>query len=297
MKWRNPDDEYANRPNLRREDVKKILEWISKQPHLPKISELEAILFIHSCYYSLEQAKKTIDVHYTIRTHSPEFFAKRDSSAREILDMTDIQLQVPLPGLTPEGYKIIFINLLDHDASKYNFTASLKLYSFISDLHLWTEGTAEGHILLVNMQGMNLGHIARLGLVQMKKYLTYLQDALPLRIKGLYFINANSVTDKLVSMMKPLMNKELISIMRVFTTMESVYKVIPQEIFPKELGGSSKSYAELQRDMKEGLAANRDFFLEFENQRWVDESKRPGKPKTANDLFGIEGNFKKLDFD
>ncbi|XP_059622662.1 retinol-binding protein pinta-like [Phlebotomus argentipes] len=297
MEWRNPEEEYSSRSDLKREDVKKILEWISKQPHLPEISELEAILFVHSCYYSLEQAKKTIDTYYTIRTHSPEFFAKRDTNAPEILDTMEIQLQVPLPGLTPEGYKIIFCNLLDYDATKYNFTASLKLYSFVSDLHLWTEGTAEGHILLVDMQGMSLGHIARLGLVQMKKYITYLQDALPVRIKGLYFINANPITDKLLAMMKPFMNKQLTSMLQAFTTMESVYKVIPREMFPKELGGQSKSFEELQKDMKQSMAAHRNFFLEQENSRLVNENLRPGKPKTANDLFGIEGNFKKLDFD
>jgi len=40
----------------------------------------------------------------------------------------------------------------------------------------------------------------------------------------------------------------------------------------------------------------RDWFKEQESVK-TDESKRPGKPKTHDDLFGLEGSFRQLVID
>ncbi len=47
---------------------------------------------------------------------------------------------------------------------------------------------------------------------------------------------------------------------------------------------------------KKKLEDNRDFLLQQEKYR-SDESKRPGKPKTTEEIFGIEGSFRKLNVD
>jgi len=41
---------------------------------------------------------------------------------------------------------------------------------------------------------------------------------------------------------------------------------------------------------------SRDFLLEREKMK-SDEPKRPGRPKTSQDLFGMEGSFRQLNID
>jgi hypothetical protein len=44
------------------------------------------------------------------------------------------------------------------------------------------------------------------------------------------------------------------------------------------------------------IESYRDWFKEQETVK-ADEAKRPGKPKTHDDLFGMEGSFKQLSID
>lgn len=74
------EDEIKNNPELRMADIKTLRDWCEKQPHLPKISDKELALFMHSNYYLLEPTKVTIDTYFTIRTHVPEFFSNKDVS-------------------------------------------------------------------------------------------------------------------------------------------------------------------------------------------------------------------------
>ncbi|XP_003399181.1 alpha-tocopherol transfer protein-like [Bombus affinis] len=292
------EDELKNNPDLKEEDMQMLRDWYKKQPHLPKITDSELVLFLHSNYYRMEPTKTTIDAYYTVRSHVPEFFSNRDPLGSKELrkSFQTITIQV-LETKTPEGYAVLYGRLIDTDPSNYVYNDAMKFLSMVLDLWLYKEGTTQGHIILFDMKNVVFGHAARLNPMGLKKYLFYLQEALPVRLKGFHFMNITSVMDVILNMMKPFMKKELLDMLHTHTTLDTVAKFLPVDILPNEAGGKAGPLMQLHEKSVKMLEDNRDWFLEEEQTRRVNESLRAGKGKTATDLFGVEGTFKKLDID
>ncbi|XP_077282417.1 alpha-tocopherol transfer protein-like [Temnothorax americanus] len=291
------EEELKKNPELKEADIQMLREWCKKQPHLPKISDSELALFLHSNYYRLEPTKTTIDAFYTVRTHIPEFFSNRDPNNNKELKkaIKTVTAQV-LEGTTKEGYKIIYGRLLDSDPSHFVYNDVMKLQNMVIDLWLYTEGTCEGNIILIDMKNVSFGHVGRLSPMGLKKWLYYLQEGLPVRLMGLHFMNSSPVIDVIMNMMKPFMKKQLMDMFHMHTTNDTLEKFVPLEVLPNEAGGQTGSLQELHDKQVKKLVDHVAWFQEEEGHR-VNEALRPGKAKTATDLFGVEGSFKKLEID
>jgi hypothetical protein len=288
------ETEYAKDKNLTREDVKILSKWMAKQPHLPKVPELHLVLFLQSCYYRIEPAKIAIDNFFTMRTLCPDLFGTPSvESLKEELSVGSINL---LPKTTPEGYAVICMKLLDPAPEHYRHVNQINLLDLITMWNLHQKGTSNGVLALFDMKGISFGHLTRVNLVAMKKHLFYVQEATPVRIKGLHCINVAPFTDKLVKMAKPFLKKELLDMLNFHESMETLYKYVPKEIMPKDYGGEDPSLATLHEENTKNLLENMDLFKWIDTLK-VDESKRPGKPKNAGDIFGVDGTFKKLEVD
>lgn len=66
---------------------------------------------------------------------------------------------------------------------------------------------------------------------------------------------------------------------------------------PNEVGGKAGSMYDLAEIQVKKLEEYREWFLMDEANGHVNEAKRLGKSKSASDLFGVEGSFKKLEID
>ena len=119
---------------------------------------------------------------------------------------------MPLKEPTKDGYKVIYGGLIDPDPANYDYTWNMKLFSMVIDLWLYNEGTIKGHVILVDLKGLVMGHVARFSPMALKRFLFYLQEGLPVRLKGLHFVNTNAAMDILMNIMRPFMKKELLDV-------------------------------------------------------------------------------------
>ncbi|XP_017855598.1 PREDICTED: alpha-tocopherol transfer protein-like [Drosophila arizonae] len=298
MKLADLDEQYKRFPQIKREEMRKFVDWIHAQPHFsPHFSEGEALHFFHACKYSMEMAKQVLETNLTARTHLDDFFVNLDIESNQLKRAMKTVSIVPLPGATPEGYRVIVGKLEDLNASNFNYADVMKLYCMVFDYWMYEDGIQPGHVIVIDLKGCSLGHVARIGLLQMKKFLFYLQEAAAIRLIGFHFINIVPFMDKIMALMNPFMKKELTSILYLHNDINEFFKFVPREMMPKDYGGQFEETKVARELYYNKLIDDRKQMLEFETRHQVNEKLRPGKPKNASDLFGIAGNFKKLDID
>lgn len=78
------DEKCKKYPDFNKDDVEKIRNWLDKTPHLPKITNHEIFMFLHSTEFSVEASKIKIDNYYTCRTHMPQYFGCRDPTSDNV---------------------------------------------------------------------------------------------------------------------------------------------------------------------------------------------------------------------
>lgn len=84
--------------------------------------------------------------------------------------------------------------------------------------------------------------------------------------------------------------------MTVYTDENIKPEIIPKAILPKDYGGDSEYVEDITEYWKRKVESYQSWFKENENYYSI-ESKRRGKPKTSDIVFGVEGSFRRLDVD
>ncbi|CAH0388172.1 unnamed protein product [Bemisia tabaci] len=291
--------------STRQKDLEHIKEWLDRQPHLPSSHDYDdgrIMTFLRGCKFSLEKTKRKLDMYFTMRTAVPEFFGNRDPEKDEIKEVMKITNIPPLPGLTPNGRRVIVMRGADLDGNNLpNVSDCMKVVLMIGDIRLKEEivGVA-GDVYVLDAAVATpqhfASHFSKFTPTLIKKFLICVQEAYPVKLKEVHVINVSPLVDTIISFVRPFLKEKIRNRIHVHADLDSLYKFVPKDVLPEEYGGYAGPIADINKQWYQKLMDYRDWFLQQETVK-ADEARRPGKPKTHDDLFGLEGSFKQLTID
>ncbi|XP_017774660.1 PREDICTED: alpha-tocopherol transfer protein-like [Nicrophorus vespilloides] len=284
------------------EDLAYIKNWLKQTKHINARTDDQWLLsFLRGCKFSLERTKEKLEMYYTMKTICPEFYNNRDPFSPEIQKILKSGCYLPLPQTqSPDSPRIVLLRNGSFDPNEINIADLMKSNMLIQDIMINEDDNfiIAGGIMIQDMKGSTMAHMTAMTPSIVKKSMTVFQEACPTRPKAGHFINIPSFFDAMFNMMKPFLNEKMKKRMVVHSTdnLEELYKTVPKEILPKEYGGDGPTLQELTDYWKTKVESYKNWFKEDAKYK-SDESKRPGKPKTSADYFGMEGSFRKLNID
>ncbi|KAK9884256.1 hypothetical protein WA026_005206 [Henosepilachna vigintioctopunctata] len=71
-------------------------------------------------------------------------------------------------------------------------------------------------------------------------------EAIPIRLKGIHFININPILEAIISICKPFLHKEIYEMIYCQQTLEDFSKYIPLNILPMDYGGKDYAIEKIQ---------------------------------------------------
>uniref|UniRef100_W8C5Z9 Alpha-tocopherol transfer protein n=1 Tax=Ceratitis capitata TaxID=7213 RepID=W8C5Z9_CERCA len=275
-------------------------QWFKENPKLPeKIDRILLRRFFKCMYYDVEATKKLIELNFSIRNKNPHIFLDRDPDDEEVKAIREVVEMVPLPGLTPEGYKLLFFRLADTDPKKLNSATECKAFFMLGDCRFSATDIEEtpttqhetvndvktsdtndteaenvddilednfisnGEVQICDISGYTLSHMARISFSLLRMYMTFLQEAYPVRLRSMHIINCPPFLNKMIAIVKPFIHEDVYKMIHFHTDgMESLFEYIPREMLPNEYGGNAGEIAELKKIWTDELKVKRDFLMD-----------------------------------
>ncbi|XP_065337539.1 alpha-tocopherol transfer protein-like [Cloeon dipterum] len=287
-------------PKRRAADVQAIRDWLKKQPHIKgDLDDQTIVNFLRGCKFSLERTKEKLDMYFTIKSAVPEFFGERDFKSKKMAEILDLAFYFPLPEPDDLGRRVCLLRAGQNDPNLIKMEDVFKANFMMMDMMIRTDDRAviNGIVNVMDMGSLSMGHVSQMTPSFVKKVTVCSEEGYPIRPKGQNFINTPTFFNVIYNIFNSFVKEKIAK--RNFVhgkNMESLYENVPQRLLPTEYGGKAGSIADINKAYVKQLLEFNDWYIK-DAKSGVDEKKRPGKPKTSQDIFGLEGSFRQLNVD
>ncbi|XP_077301573.1 alpha-tocopherol transfer protein-like [Arctopsyche grandis] len=280
-----------------KKSAEEVQKWYLLQPHLPKpapdLKDITTLLVVTKM--SIEKVKSKLDMRCLLRILNPEFFKYSDLIDSGLDAISKNVYWFPLPKLTEDLCRVNVLKIMG-DPNEFSLEAHFKRSFIFAEYRLKTDCCLSDRYIL-DLSNMKWGHFTKINPILIKNAEIVNKKAYGMRIAGIHILNAPPFVDKLIILLKGALKPKLASRVKCHLTLDDLHKEISKDVLPTEYGGLERSLNALNDEWYEEITSDtwKNTFLNEEKQI-SDESKRLNFP-LDDDLLGIQGSFRKLDFD
>jgi len=294
--------QYGETPAILESSLRDLRIWLSKSPHLHSIQQDDKCLemFLRGCKFSLERTKEKLDTFHSIKGSVPEWFDDWDPFNPIFQEVLNSGVYLPLPGYDKKGRYVVLCLVGKINTAKVKLNDVLKAVNMVVTTAIDGDKQTmiQGFVTIQDMDGVGLQHVSLFDFSTMKKLITMVETAWPLKPKAEHHLNMPSLMENMHNMIQSMQKQKMRDRTQVHKTgdLTKLHEDVGLDILPIEYGGTNGTIEDLTKYWKKKVEDNKDNLMKLSKFK-TDEAKRPGKPKLHSDLFGIEGSFRKLDID
>nr|XP_034828422.1 alpha-tocopherol transfer protein-like [Maniola hyperantus] len=284
-------------PKILEENIRHLEQWILKQPHLrARTDDQWLAAFLRGCKHRLEQTKVKIELYYSFRSTAPYLYSVKYFEPK-FMDIINLGAGLILRQTkNPTDPRVILYRIGQYDTKEYNALDIMAVLAlqlqicFMEDDNL----VLSGIVSVVDLGGTRWSHYTQTTPRQLKNLIQANQDAMPIRIKSVHFLNTPRFFETFFNVIKRFLNEKIKNRIMIHNkNIETLHEHVAKEILPPEYGGSGES---IQKNIAYWKKKVRKYnsFLEEDLKYGTDESKRPGK---SQQVTAVDEPFRRLELD
>ncbi|XP_015925309.1 alpha-tocopherol transfer protein-like isoform X2 [Parasteatoda tepidariorum] len=231
--------ELGESEEVRAESLKNLRSLIKNEPDLHSCMEDTFLLrFLRSKKYRVEKAFKTLKNFYTYKaTYSGILTDFRPSEVLHILKtnyFTALEYR-------DSGYAGIgVIRMGEIDLSKITTDEMMACILVMAEIGINMESIqVAGYAVILDFEGVTIQTVKQFASPTfLYRVIQCIQDVIPCRIKGYHIVNQPYFFNIILAIARTFLSAKLSSRLHLHgSNLKSLYKYVPQEILPEELGG------------------------------------------------------------
>uniref|UniRef100_A0A182JRY1 CRAL-TRIO domain-containing protein n=1 Tax=Anopheles christyi TaxID=43041 RepID=A0A182JRY1_9DIPT len=233
-------DFLRENPTIRDQSLAQLRDWIAKHPNIKRCRTDARFLlrFLRTKKYSFINASHMLERYLACRIVHPHWFKRLDIEDREMCDLVEAGFLYPLLEKDARGRTVIFGNAGTLDPKVYTVGHGSRMHMLVGET-LYDDASVQcaGFVLVYDLSGITMGMLGLVTLNDIRDLATYLNNAVPMRIQELHFVNTPSLALKIANYTLALMNDKLRNRIMCHRSWEDLHKKVDKRLIPQEYGG------------------------------------------------------------